>query len=205
MTSGKRGWHIAKEKLIQLKLDILLTEAAILFNQKGYSATSLDEIAEKLSITKTAIYHYVKNKNDLLYQCYLRSIESTEQCYKKADVTGVTGLQKMVHYLQLDAESGPVTMTPLTELDSLKDTDIRKEFEERLKTCEAIFIGFIEEGIKDGSITDCDPELTMKFILGSSRWMMKWYSPDDGRDLPEIVGLFLQFILNGLVPRKENG
>ena len=201
MTSGKRGWHIAKEKLIQLKLDILLTEAAILFSHKGYSATSLDEIAEKLSITKTAIYHYVKNKNDLLYQCYLRSIESTEECYRKAATTGDTGLQKMVHYLQLDAESGPVAMTPLTELDSLKDIKARIDFEQRLKKCEGIFIGFIEEGINDGSITDCDPEMTMQFILGSSRWMMKWYSPDGHKDLPEIVDLFLKFILNGLVPR----
>ena len=202
MTSGRRSWNIAKEKLNQLKLDILLTEAAILFNQKGYAATSLDEISEKLNITKTAIYHYVKNKNDLLFQCYSRAIESTEECYAKAEKSGETGLLKMVHYLQLDAKSGPLTMTPLIELGSLKDQNARKDFEKRLSQCEAKFVGFIDEGIKDGSISDCDPQMTMQFILGASRWMMKWYNPDGETDLQHIVDNFISFIQHGLVPRK---
>jgi len=143
MASSRDGWNIAKEKLIQFKLEILLTEAAILFSKKGYSATSLDEIAEKLNVTKTAIYHYVKNKNDLLYQCYLRSLESTELCYRQADASGGTGLQKMCAYMQLDAKSGPLTMIPLTDLDALKNASVVKDFETRLEKCEAQFIGFI--------------------------------------------------------------
>jgi len=202
MSPARGGWNIAKEKMIQFKLDILLTEAAILFSQKGYSATSLEEIGERLNITKTAIYHYVDNKNDLLYQCYMRSIESTELCYKRAEETGGTGLQKMINYLRLDAESGPLAMIPLTDLEALKDQDALKDFERRLQKCEDIFIGFIKEGIKDGSIADCDPVVTMQFILGSSRWIMKWYTPEGDKDLPEIVDLFLKFILNGLVPRN---
>lgn len=95
----------------------MLSETAILFSHKGYSATSLDDIATRLHITKTAIYHYVKNKNDLLYQCYLRSIEATERCYDEAEQSGKSGLEKLLHYLQLDAETGPIAMTPLTEID----------------------------------------------------------------------------------------
>ena len=202
MVTKKSRWNIAKEKLVQLKLDILLTEAAILFNQKGYSATSLEEIAHRLSITKTAIYHYVKNKNDLLYQCYSRAIESTEQCYNEADKSGETGLQKIVNYLRLDAESGPITMTPLTELNTLKDVKAQKEFATRINQCETRFKGFILEGINDGSIAECDPEMTMQFILGASRWTMKWYRPEGGKDLPEIVEDFIAFLQNGLIPRS---
>ncbi len=197
----KNSWTQAKEAHLRLKLEALLSEAAILFSHKGYSATSLDDIATRLDITKTAIYHYVKNKNDLLYQCYLRSIEATERCYDEAGKNGDTGLEKLLHYLQLDAETGPIAMTPLTEIDVIKDPAARAALTTRLEQCEKRFVGFIEQGIADGSIADCDPQLAMQFILGASRWTMKWYFPEGKKSLTEINDAFMKFVTDGLAPR----
>ena len=71
----------------------------------------------------------------------------------------------------------------------------------RLFEREARFRGFIEQGIRDGSITPCDPHLTALFILGASRHMMQWYDPDAGHDLREIVERFVEFCCRGLEPR----
>tara|TARA_B100000795_G_scaffold263552_1_gene242898 strand:- start:1265 stop:1870 length:606 start_codon:yes stop_codon:yes gene_type:complete len=201
MAEKKSSWDLAKGEQLRLKQEALLEEAAILFNHKGYSATSLEDIAERLNITKTAIYHYVKNKSDLLYQCYLRAMDATEECYEKADASGANGLEKIVHYLRLDAASGPIAMTPLSELDSIKNETARNKLAARLDQCEIQFQNFIIEGIKDGSIAECDPKMTMQFILGASRWTMKWYSPKGQKALSEIVEDFLSFVLKGLIPR----
>ena len=103
---SRTAWNKSRSELIKIRLEAILQEADILFARKGYNATSLDDIAGRLHITKTALYHYVQDKNELLYLCYQRSIELTEQCYEQADHQGRTGLEKLLAYLRIDATSG---------------------------------------------------------------------------------------------------
>lgn len=197
---GGKAWAAARSELMKLKLEAIVTEADLLFARKGYAATSLEDVAGRLNITKTALYHYVKNKNELLYLCYKRALERTEEYYDQADAKGGTGLEKLVTYLKLDAEGGVISMTPLTEIEALKDPKLRKELTDRIHAIEARFQGFIEEGMEDGSIADCDPKLTSLFILGASRSMLQWYN-DEGHDLVKIVEEFVHFCMNGIARR----
>jgi AcrR family transcriptional regulator len=191
-------WEKARSELLKIRLEAILQEADVLFSRKGYNATSLDDIARRLNVTKTALYHYVKNKNDLLYLCYQRAMDLTEHCYKRADEEGRTGLEKVLAYLRIDASTGVMSMTPLTELDAIRDAKRRQQLTRRIGDCEGKFRGFIEQGIRDGSIQKCDPYFTSLFILGASRHMMQWYNPDAGQDLETIVQQFIQFCCYGL-------
>ena len=47
-------------------LDSLLDVAVAVFNERGYDATSMDELATRLGVTKSAIYHHVPSKGELL-------------------------------------------------------------------------------------------------------------------------------------------
>jgi AcrR family transcriptional regulator len=185
---------------MKIKLEAILQEADVLFNRKGYNATSLDDIARRLKLTKTALYHYVKNKNELLYLCYQRAVELTEHCYQRADEEGQTGLEKVLTYLRIDASTGVMSMTPLSELDAIRDPRRRQQLTSRIRACEARFRGFIEEGIRDGSVQECDPYLTSLFVLGASRHMMQWYNPEASQSLEQIVEQFIKFCCHGLVP-----
>jgi AcrR family transcriptional regulator len=57
----------------QLKFQLILSEAAALFNWQGSRATTLADVAGSLNLTKTCLYYYVNNKQDLVYQCYVAS------------------------------------------------------------------------------------------------------------------------------------
>ena len=197
---SRPAWDKARSELMKIKLEAIVQEAAILFAHKGYNSTSLDDIAKRLHITKTALYHYVQSKNELLYLCYRRSVELTEQCYERADREGKTGFEKVLAYLRIDAASGVLSMTPLTELDAIRDPRLRQQLGQRNNACEARFRGFIEQGTRDGSIRECEPHLTSLFILGASRHMMQWYNPDAGHDLEGIVERFIQFCCHGIEP-----
>ena len=194
----RSAWDKARSEVIRIKLEAILHEADLLFSRKGYNSTSLDDIASKLHITKTALYHYVKNKNELLYLCYQRSVELTEQCYEQADAQGKTGLEKVLGYLRIDASTGVMSMTPLSEIDAIRDPKLRQMLNHRIGACEARFREFISQGIRDGSIRDCDPHLTSLFILGASRHMMQWYNPETGHDLKAIVERFIEFCTQGV-------
>ncbi|HBY62044.1 MAG TPA: hypothetical protein DEH78_19665, partial [Solibacterales bacterium] len=52
------------------KREAILRTAVEMFHNRGYASTSMNEIAEKLHITKPALYHYFRNKEDILLECY---------------------------------------------------------------------------------------------------------------------------------------
>jgi len=54
----------------EAKRAAILSRAAKLFNTKGARSTTLADVADKLGLTKTSLYYYVKTKEDLIYQCY---------------------------------------------------------------------------------------------------------------------------------------
>ncbi len=201
---SRSAWDRARSEVMKIKLEAILQEADMLFSRKGYNSTSLDDIASRLHITKTALYHYVQNKNELLYLCYQRSVELTEQCYEQAAREGKTGLDKVMAYLRIDASTGVMSMTPLTELDAIRDPKLRQKLSQRISACEERFQEFIAEGIRDGSVRDCDPHLTSLFILGASRHMMQWYNPDAGHDIKGIVERFIEFCCQGLRPAARS-
>jgi AcrR family transcriptional regulator len=198
--TARSAWDKARSEVMKIKLEAILQEADVLFSRKGYNSTSLDDISARLDITKTALYHYVKNKNELLFLCYQRSVELTEQCYNQADEAGTTGLEKVRAYLRIDASNGVMAMTPLNELDAIRDPKRRQQLGQRISACETRFRGFIEQGIRDGSIQNCDPYLTSLFILGASRYMMQWYNPDARQDIKAIVEQFISFCCHGIEP-----
>ncbi len=52
------------------KREAVLATAAQLFLEQSYSRTSLNDVAERLNITKPALYHYFRNKEEILLECY---------------------------------------------------------------------------------------------------------------------------------------
>ena len=71
-----RGKGMARnpdETRFQLQRDRVLRAAAHCFNHKGYSGTSLKDVANMLDLTDAALYYYVRNKEELVYLCYVRA------------------------------------------------------------------------------------------------------------------------------------
>ncbi|MGD9021410.1 MAG: helix-turn-helix domain-containing protein, partial [Lysobacterales bacterium] len=58
-----------------MKRRAILRTAAILFSEKGFRETSLNDIADALNVTKPSLYYYVKNKDDILFQCLFSALE----------------------------------------------------------------------------------------------------------------------------------
>src|SRR3954452_25233951 len=52
------------------KREAILRTAVQLFLERSYGRTSLNDIADKLNITKPALYHYFRNKDEILLECY---------------------------------------------------------------------------------------------------------------------------------------
>ena len=191
--SRNPAWKKAQEVQAQLKKDAVLAEAAALFNVKGYHATSLTEVADRLKFTKTAIYYYVKNKNDLLYQTYVKSLDEIDQATIDAETNGSNGLEKLCQYVQSKAFVHPEASALLNEIDAIENAKRRDEIRKRLSGANKRIAVWITQGIDDGSIAPCDPDLAGRFVMGAFNWMPRWIGNYE-KSIEEVTEYFVSLI-----------
>ncbi|GMR17478.1 MAG: TetR/AcrR family transcriptional regulator [Gammaproteobacteria bacterium] len=185
----------AVETRFQIQRDRLLKAAASCFNRKGYSGTSLKDVADHLGLTDAALYYYVRNKEELVYQCYLRAAELGGEALARARDEGENGLQQAFLYVRyhveiMVGEQGPVAI--MSEIPSLKPAH-RNEILAVSRRHSLAFENILAAGIQDGSIRDCDVRMTGNAIMGSINWIPKWFHGDAGaarkvlREFPQIL------------------
>ena len=185
----------ADETRFEIQRHRILKAAATCFNQKGYSGTSLKDVSRHLRLTDAALYYYVKNKEELVYQCYLRAAELGREAMERAVRDGDTGYDQELLYIRyhveiMVGEAGPVAI--MSEIPSLKRSH-RNEILEVSRRHSAGFEEILERGIADGSVVPCDVRMTGNAIMGSINWIPKWFHGKAGmaaeirKELPQIL------------------
>ena len=187
--------------LNQLKQEAFYKVGSRFFNRKGFKGTSLDEIAEALNVTKGAFYYHIKDKDDLLLQCFNRTLEHTSAMQTRAIKNGQTGLGKLelaAHYLFYvqNSDEGPLIRYNL--LRSLKP-----ENQDRiLKETQAVddrFGELVQLGIRDSSIRDVNPSIAEQFISGGINSCLDFPELSrDGDDIAKNSADYFQMIFRGL-------
>lgn len=163
--------------MFEAKREVLLREAAAAFNKHGFHATSLDDIAQNLGVTKAALYYYFPNKQTLLLACFTRAMEVAFASRDRAVAEGGNGRDKLrqtlSYYLaqMIDELSCCVV---LLEENALRPAEHALLVSQR-DTFEQALRDFVREGIADGSIVVCDPKLVVFAMLGAMNWVPKWF------------------------------
>ena len=170
----------AEETRFELQKARMLRAAAQCFNQKGYSGTSLRNVADVLGLTDAALYYYVRNKEELVYLCYLRAADLGREALERAGAEGKDGMDVIVRYFRyhiemMVGERGPIAI--MSEIPSLKAKH-REEVLELSRQRSINFEAVLEAGISDGSIAKCNVRMTGNAIMGSINWIPKWYHGD---------------------------
>jgi AcrR family transcriptional regulator len=175
------------------------------FNKKGFTGASLDEIAEHLNVSKGAFYYHIRNKEDLLYACYERSIAISRRIHARAMRADSNGLAKLdetarrVFHAQ-NSDTGPlIRYNTITALP----TPRRKEILAATEETNSQFDMFINEGKKDGSVRDVDPFLARSLMTGAINASMDinlWRSVDD---IDRAAIEYFDVFYNGLLPREH--
>jgi AcrR family transcriptional regulator len=198
--SAPSPWQrdIVKER--EAKRDAVLRTAAQMFNEKGFHATSLDEVAERLHITKPTLYYYVKNKDDILFQCVSRGLALLQDAIGAVGQSGGSARDKLFAAMRQYAEI--VTMDfgmclirvgedplPLASRDKLRSMKRALDLE---------FRQLIEEGIAEGSLAPCDPKMAAFTVAGALSWIGRWYSPDGPMSPDDIATEVIRLLAFGV-------
>ncbi len=170
----------AEETRFQLQKARMLKAAAQCFNQKGYSGTSLRDVADLLGLTDAALYYYVRNKEELVYLCYVRAADLGREALDRACSEGENGMDIILRYFRYHIEMmvgdrGPIAI--MSEVPSLKP-EHRDEVLELSRQHSKNFEAVLETGIKDGSVAACNVRMTGNAIMGAINWIPKWFHGD---------------------------
>lgn len=191
---------VSPEQQRELKRRAILRVASRLFNEKGFHGTSLDEIADVLGVTKTALYYYVKSKDALLYECMLLSYGCGTRAREYAEAAGRDPREKICMLYSrfvelLITERG--AYTTMANVNALPEPR-RVELLDRRRALDRYLRTQLAAAAEQGLIRPVDPRITSNFLLGAANWVLRWYSDDEKSSPSEVAGLFVELLLNGI-------
>lgn len=190
----------SRTQMRDLKTNALFHEAAASFRRKGYGGTSLADIASSLGISRAALYYYVDDKQALLRGCHMAASDAADAVIEQIPETGLTGLEKLHMALRLHVESilDETSSSVLALEESALTPENFSAVVARRDQFQAAFVGFMNEGIADGSIIDCDPKLSIFALLGGVNWIEKWYRPEGPWSATQIAHGIADILVRGV-------
>ncbi len=176
----------------------IVLAAAKLFSKKGYNGTSFDEIADMVGLHKSSIFHYFKNKEELLLQVLGTSINEVsvnlenivsdeglepEEKLKRAIGNHITLLIKYSHNVNVY----------FNDLRNLSKRNQSMYLGKREKY-ETTFENILAEMQAKGFFKNLDVSVVSKGLLAMLNWVNKWYREDGLYDLREISDMYYRLI-----------
>ncbi len=185
-----------RDQQFALKRTALLKQAARAFSSQGYHATSLDDVAKTLGVTKPALYYYVKNKQEILFECHMLAQDLGDRAFDQALKAGQTAREVVLvlarTYIELlTSEIGACAV--LGEFHAL-DPANREIIAGRRDKFERSFRKLLAKGMSDGSIRTVDPKMTVFFFMGAVNWMTRWFIPEGPNTGGEIAQIFVDLL-----------
>ena len=190
------------EALAAAKQQALLASASWLFNLKGVDATSLEEIAARVGVTKKVIYHNVGDKVTLVVECYRRSFRMWEQIAVWARSHEGSRLEAFCASMHAVAEASLredlAAMSPLAGFEALPD-DARDEINAAAVRLMDVHLDIFAVGQAQGVLAAANPRGVLAITPGVYEWLPKWYDTFSAterqmaaREVTELIALGLR-------------
>lgn len=178
----------------------MLRVAIDLFNRKGYDATSIGDVADELGVTKSAVYHHVRSKEQLLSEALDEALEELEAAVTRAvsaDGSAYERLRGVVrHSVEVLVDHQPA-VTLLLRVHGNSATE--KAALKRRRAIDARLAVLVSQAAAEGALrTDVDPELVSRLVFGMVNSLVEWYRPSGPVDVEQLADAVTAIAFQGL-------
>jgi len=142
----------------------LLDQAARELNAKGISMTSLTAVADKLGFSRASLYYYVEDREDLMFQVYLRSSEIMARRLGEAAQSAGSALQVVGNFVSRTLDPAEPELAALSEI-GLLDQAARETVLGIFEAVVARLASLLETGARAGNIRSCDFPIVARTII----------------------------------------
>jgi TetR/AcrR family transcriptional regulator, cholesterol catabolism regulator len=187
----------------------IIAAAAKLFKEKGYHATTIQDVADEVGMLKGSLYYHIKSKEELLYLVTKGPIRELIERQKKLMESDLAPQQKIVEFiashLRAFDENYPHMFVFLQEKASLSEP-VQAEVAGINFRYEALLEAILHQGVDGGDFRRALDLKIMAFsILGMCNWMFKWYYKGGRLTIDEIAHNMAEIVLNGITTRTLSG
>jgi AcrR family transcriptional regulator len=160
-------------------LESVLQAAVEVFNERGYDGASMEDLSRRLGIAKSAIYHHVSGKEELLRMALDRALDGWSQAARRAqelDAPAIERLELLVRGTVAVLESRLPYVTLLLRVRG--NTDVERAALARRRSFDRLVAALVAEAERDGDVrADIDPNVTARLMSGMINSVVEWYRP----------------------------
>jgi AcrR family transcriptional regulator len=181
-------------------LEALLQVAVKLFNERGYDGTSMEDLAGKLGITKSAIYHHVSSKDELLRLAVNRALDGLFAVVAESEASPGPAIDRLEFLLRGSVAVLIEQLPFVTLLLRVRgNTKVERAALARRREFDRIVADLVSQAEQDGDIrTDIDPAITSRLLFGMVNSLIEWYRPRRGADTVDIADAVARIAFDGV-------
>ena len=178
----------------------VLAVAVTAFNRHGYEATSMGMLAEDLGLSKSAIYHHVPSKGDLLRLALDHALGGLEAVLSAPRASAGAADARLEFVLRGTIAVLTERLPFVTLLLRLRgNTEVEREALERRRAFDREVAALVDAARREGSIrSDIDPRTTARLIFGTINSIVEWYRPGGPLTAEKLADDVILMVFDGL-------
>ena len=186
-------------------LDSLLDIAVAVFNERGYDATSMDELAARLGITKSAIYHHVPSKVELLRLALDRALDALFAVTAEPGATSGPAIDRLEHVVRGSVRVLTEQLPFVTLLLRVRgNSPVEEAALRRRREFDRIVTDLVRAAEEERDVRpDVDPAVTSRLLFGTVNSLTEWYRPDGGLSADDLADALVATTFQGLRARPS--
>jgi len=181
-------------------LDSLLEVAVAVFNERGYDATSMDELATRLGVTKSAIYHHVPSKVELLRLALDRALDALFAVTEEPGAMTGPAIERLEHVVRGSVRVLTEELPFVTLLLRVRgNSPVELAALQRRREFDRIVTDLVRGAEDEGDVRpDVDPAVISRLLFGTVNSLTEWYRPDGGLSADDVADALVATTFGGL-------
>jgi AcrR family transcriptional regulator len=181
-------------------LDTLLDVAVAVFNERGFEATSMDELASRLGVTKSAIYHHVPSKVELLRLALDRALDELSAVLTEPGAVTGPAIDRLEHVVRGSVRVLTAQLPFVTLLLRVRgNSPVESEALRRRRELDRVVTDLVRAAVAEGSVRpDVDPAVTSRLLFGTVNSLTEWYRPDGDLSPDAVADSLVTTLFTGL-------
>jgi AcrR family transcriptional regulator len=186
-------------------LDSLLDVAVEVFNERGYDATSMEELATRLGVTKSAIYHHVSSKVELLRMALDRALDALFAVTEEPGATTGPAIDRLEHVVRGSVRVLAAELPFVTLLLRVRgNSPVEQAALQRRREFDHVVTDLVRAAEDEGDVRpDVDPAITSRLLFGAVNSLAEWYRPGGGLSPDDLADALVVNTFQGLRTRPD--
>ena len=184
-------------------LGAVLAAAVRLFNERGYEATSMDDVAKRLGITKSSLYHHVTGKQELLRIAVGQALDGLHEAMDEVEALDAPALDRLETLIRRSVLVLAERLEYVTLLLRVRgNTAVEQQALLRRRIFDAKVTELVKQAQAEGSIRpDVSAATAARLLFGMVNSLIEWYSPQRG-GAAELADTVATIAFDGLRTRQ---